>query len=122
MKFDWSWFYYFVVIILIREVSITVYRMMVRRKSGEFVPASKLGKVKTTIQCIVGDALLFYIFIMPGKLPPRNWEIFSVMALTMCVTVDSGLRYLLPSCPDGKKRSVIERLVQWVLNPRAGEA
>ncbi len=119
--FRWIWFSLFVAIILLREILITIFRMVVRRKSGDFVPASRLGKLKTTVQCVVGDSLLFYIYIMPGMLPDRNWFIFIVMLATTFVTVDSGLRYLLPRCSDGKKRSVIERLIQSAFGVSARE-
>lgn len=121
IAFRWIWFSLFVAIILVRELLITIFRMIVRRKSGDFVPASKLGKLKTTVQCVVGDSLIFYIYIMPGMLPDHNWFIFTVMLATTFITVDSGLRYLLPRCQDGKKRSVIERLIQSIFGVSARE-
>ena len=117
----WTWFSLFVGVILFREVVITVYRFTVRRKSGVFVPASRLGKMKTTVQCLVGNSILFYMYIYPGRLPQQGWLIFTVMMITLFITVDSGLRYILPSCSDGKKRSVIERLFQWIFGIRARE-
>lgn len=117
----WTWFSLFIIAMLIREVVITVYRFAVRRKSGVFVPASRLGKVKTTVQCLVGNSILFYIYIYPGRPPQEGWLIFTVMMVTLFITVDSGLRYILPSCSDGKKRSVIERLFQWIFGIRARE-
>ncbi|MBN1163089.1 MAG: CDP-diacylglycerol--glycerol-3-phosphate 3-phosphatidyltransferase [Candidatus Krumholzibacteriota bacterium] len=119
--FRWNWFSFFVAVMLFREVLITVFRMRVRRKSGDFIPASRLGKLKTTVQCVVGDSLLFYIFIHPGRQPSHNYFIFALMMLTMFITVDSGLRYLLPCCSDGKKRSALERLIQWIFGVRARE-
>lgn len=112
--FRWPWFSFFVAVILAREILITLYRMIMRRKTGALLPASRLGKIKTTIQCLAGDSMVFFIFIYPARVPERNWIIFSVMAVTMFITVDSGLRYLLPKCSDGKKRSVLERIVQWI--------
>ena len=116
------WFYFFVVVILLREILVTVYRMVVRRKAGVFVPASWLGKIKTTVQCLVGDGMLFYLFIYPAKIPEKYWVVFILMLLTAAITVDSGLRYVLPKCSDGKKRSVIERILQWLPGRRAREA
>jgi CDP-diacylglycerol--glycerol-3-phosphate 3-phosphatidyltransferase len=121
-RFWWSWFTLFVAVILFREIIITVYRMMIHSKSGTLVPASILGKVKTVVQCIVGDILIFYIYIYPGRMPGHRWLIFIAMMITMAITVDSGLRYILPSCADGKKRSVIERLMQWIFGIGAREA
>jgi CDP-diacylglycerol--glycerol-3-phosphate 3-phosphatidyltransferase len=120
--FAWTWFYYFVAVIMLREIIITVYRMIVRRRSGEYVQASKLGKIKTILQSVVGDSLLFYIYFYPGKIPDHYWLIFSVMTIVMFVTVDSGLRYILPRCSDGKKRSVLERVSKWIFGALAREA
>jgi CDP-diacylglycerol--glycerol-3-phosphate 3-phosphatidyltransferase len=121
IRFWWSWFTLFVAVILLREIIITVYRMMIHNRSGTLVPASLLGKVKTVIQYIVGDILIFYIYIYPGRMLGHHWLIFIAMMITMAVTVDSGLRYILPSCADGKKRSVIERLMQWIFGIGARE-
>ena len=120
--FAWNWFYYFVAVIMLRAIIITVYRMLVRRRSGEYIQASRLGKIKTIVQSVVGDLLLFYIYLYPGEIPERNWLIFSVMAVVMFITVDSGLRYILPKCSDGKKRSVLERVSKWIFGVLAGEA
>ncbi len=114
-ELDWQWFNVFVAIILLREFLITIYRMMVRRRFGSFIPASILGKVKTTAQCLVGDLLLFYIYIQGGEPSRHITLIFVTMTLILFITIDSGLRYLLPSCSDGKKRSVLERVYHWIL-------
>ncbi|MBU8922755.1 MAG: hypothetical protein KOO63_13130, partial [Bacteroidales bacterium] len=108
-------------VILLREVLVTMYRIVVRRKAGVFVPASWLGKVKTTVQCLVGDGMLFYLFIYPARIPEKYWVVFALMLVTVTITVDSGLCYVLPKCRDGKKRSVIERILQWLPGKRARE-
>jgi CDP-diacylglycerol--glycerol-3-phosphate 3-phosphatidyltransferase len=117
----WNWFSLFVAIILLRELIITVYRMLVRKRSGMFIPASKLGKTKTLVQCVVCDSILFYIFIHPGRIPSEGWLIFIAMTITLFITIDSGSRYILPSCSDGKKRSIGERLYQLIFGVRARE-
>lgn len=119
--FNWGWFYYFVAVIMLREIIITFYRMRVRRRSGEYIPANRLGKIKTIIQSIVGDTLIFYIFIYPKSIPGNNWLIFSIMTMVVFITIDSGLRYILPRCSDGKKRSVLERISKWVFGVLARE-
>jgi hypothetical protein len=48
--------------------------------------------------------------------------VFAAMTAAVFVTVDSGLRYLLPRCPDGKKRSVTERLLLYLFGIGAREA
>ena len=112
LEFRSSWFSLFVCVILARELLITIFRWRVHEKSGTLVPASLLGKIKTVVQCIVGGAMIFYIYVYPGTIPESRQLIFIAMLLTTIITVDSGLRYVLPSCSDGKKRSVMERLIQ----------
>lgn len=119
--FRWPWFTFFVAIILLREALITIYRVVVRRRSGVLTPASSLGRVKTALQCLVGGFLMFFVFVYPARIPSHSWLIFSLMMLTLFVTVDSGMMYLLPCCSDGKKRSVLERLSQRILGVRARE-
>ena len=120
-RFKWPWFTFFVWLILLREIIITIYRMTKRRRSGVFVPPSRLGKIKTVVQCFVGDSLMFFVFIYPGRIPEQTWLIFFVMMATMFITIDSGMQYILPSCSDGKKRSGLERLAQWIFGVRARE-
>lgn len=115
------WFIFFVTLILLREVSITVYRTIRRKRSGKFTPASAMGRIKTFIQCVVGDGLLFYIFIYPQKVPERSLFLFIILIVTLAVTIDSGMRYLLPRCSDGKRRSLLERLARWIFATRARE-
>jgi CDP-diacylglycerol--glycerol-3-phosphate 3-phosphatidyltransferase len=116
-----TWFTFLVCIIMARELVITIYRWRVNERSGKLVPASQMGKIKTLVQCIVGGSLIFYIYIYPGVVPENYQLIFIAMMLTSFITIDSGLRYLLPSCRDGKKRSVLERLIQHVFGIGARE-
>jgi CDP-diacylglycerol--glycerol-3-phosphate 3-phosphatidyltransferase len=115
------WFSFFVALILLREIAVTVYRTARRQRSGKLTPASMMGRAKTFIQCIVGDGLLFYIFIYPQRVPERNLFLFIIMIVTSSVTIDSGMRYLLPRCRDGKRRSLLERLGRWIFAMRARE-
>jgi CDP-diacylglycerol--glycerol-3-phosphate 3-phosphatidyltransferase len=115
------WFSFFVALILLREILVTVYRTVRRKRSGKLTPASTMGRVKTFIQCVVGDGLLFYIFIHPQRVPERNLFLFIIMIVTISVTLDSGMRYLLPRCSDGKRRSLLERLGRWIFATRARE-
>jgi CDP-diacylglycerol--glycerol-3-phosphate 3-phosphatidyltransferase len=117
----WLWFSIFVSIILAREFAITVYRMVIRKRSGHFTKASIFGKIKTTVQCLVGDMMLFYIFVMGRDLSNHKNLIFVLMLITLFVTVDSGFRYILPSCSDGKRKSLTERIYQWIIRLRARE-
>ncbi|HMA75816.1 MAG TPA: CDP-diacylglycerol--glycerol-3-phosphate 3-phosphatidyltransferase [Candidatus Krumholzibacteriaceae bacterium] len=115
LELHWSWFSLFVSIILLREMTITVYRRIIRKKYGRFIKANIFGKIKTTVQSIVGDAMLFYIFVIEADPSSHSVVIFISMLITLFVTVDSGIRYILPSCSDGKKKSLTERIYQWIL-------
>jgi CDP-diacylglycerol--glycerol-3-phosphate 3-phosphatidyltransferase len=118
---DFIWFTFFVGLLLLREIVITGYRTVRRKRSGKLTPASMMGRIKTFIQCIVGDGLLFYIFIYPQKVPGRSLFLFIIMIVTLSVTLDSGMRYLLPKCSDGKRRSLLERLGRLIFATRARE-
>ncbi len=116
-----GWFSYFVVLILLRETALTVYRVIRRKRSGTFTPASMLGRVKTFAQCLVGNGLLLHIYVYPAKLPEQSIFLFIIMIVLLSLTLDSGMRYLLPRCSDGKQRSGFERLARWMFGIRARE-
>jgi CDP-diacylglycerol--glycerol-3-phosphate 3-phosphatidyltransferase len=115
------WFSFFVALILFRETALTIYRVIRRKRSGTFTPASMLGRVKTFVQCLVGNGLLLYIYVYPAKLPEHSLFLFIIMIVTLSLTLDSGMRYLLPRCSDGKQRSGFERLARWIFGIRARE-
>jgi len=121
-EMDTPWFTLFVAVIVLREIVITAYRMVLHRRSGTLLAASVMGKAKTVVQCVVGCGLMFYIYIYPGRVPGSMTAVFAAMTAAVFVTVDSGLRYLLPRCPDGKKRSVTERLLLYLFGIGAREA
>ncbi|MCK4351658.1 MAG: CDP-alcohol phosphatidyltransferase family protein [Candidatus Krumholzibacteria bacterium] len=116
-----GWFSLFVVLILIRETALTIYRVIRRKRSGTFTPASMLGRLKTFVQCLVGNGLLLYIYVYPAKLPEQSLFLFIIMTVMLSLTLDSGMRYLLPRCSDGKQRSGFERLARWIFRIRARE-
>lgn len=78
----WWWV---TLMILVREVGITLLRFVVIRYG--VIPASKGGKLKTMLQVI---AIGFYI--LPGPLDPLRW---ATMAAALAVTVVTGLDYLV---------------------------
>lgn len=78
------------VVIVVRELGITFWRMYQLRR-GLVVPASKGGKVKTTLQAV---AVALYLMPLPGwLLLPRSL----VMLAAVAVTVITGVQYLLDS-------------------------
>lgn len=78
------------VVILIRELGITVWRVF-QLKAGHVVPASKGGKIKTTLQAL---AVSLYLIPLPHWL---DFPIFLVMFAAVVVTVWTGAQYLLDS-------------------------
>ncbi|MBO2446657.1 CDP-diacylglycerol--glycerol-3-phosphate 3-phosphatidyltransferase [Actinomadura barringtoniae] len=78
----WWWV---TIVILVREIGITLMRFVVIRYG--VIPASKGGKLKTTLQMA---AITFYI--LPGPLDPLRW---ATMAAALIVTVVTGLDYVL---------------------------
>lgn len=77
-----------VLIIATREVAISVYRVLVGAK-GVSVPASRLAKVKTTVQQF---AVAFAL--MPLTARDATWLWQSLLWLAVVLTVVSGVHYL----------------------------
>ena len=82
-RFSW----WIVAIIMVREVGITVFRLVVIRDG--VIPASKGGKLKTLTQ---NFGVGFYILPLPEALfPVRD----SLMALAVVLTIWSGIDYIV---------------------------
>lgn len=79
-RFPW----WIVIVILVREIGITIFRLLVIRDG--VIPASKGGKIKTTLQSFgVG----FYILPLPDYLYPfRDGFIYIAIALTIWTGID----------------------------------
>lgn len=78
------------VVIVVRELGITFWRMYQLRR-GLVVPASKGGKIKTTLQAV---AVALYLMPLPDWLHvPRTL----VMLAAVAVTVVTGIQYFLDS-------------------------
>jgi CDP-diacylglycerol---glycerol-3-phosphate 3-phosphatidyltransferase len=78
------------VVILVREFGITVWRMVMLRR-GLVVPASKGGKIKTTLQAV---AVALYLLPLPSWMDLPTWL---VMLAAVVVTVWTGVQYLIDS-------------------------
>ncbi|MFC5180981.1 CDP-diacylglycerol--glycerol-3-phosphate 3-phosphatidyltransferase [Actinomadura harenae] len=79
----WWWV---TIAILVREIGITLLRFVVIRYG--VIPASKGGKLKTTLQIL---AIGLYVLPLPGFLQPVAWV---TMAAALIVTVVTGVDYL----------------------------
>jgi CDP-diacylglycerol---glycerol-3-phosphate 3-phosphatidyltransferase len=84
------------VVILVREIGITLMRFVVIRYG--VIAASRGGKLKTMLQVIA-----IGLYIMPGPIDPLRW---AVMGAAVVVTVVTGLDYVLKAWrlwADGRK-------------------
>ncbi|MCP2338864.1 CDP-diacylglycerol--glycerol-3-phosphate 3-phosphatidyltransferase [Actinomadura rupiterrae] len=79
----WWWV---TIAILVREIGITLLRFVVIRYG--VIPASKGGKLKTTLQIL---AIGLYVLPLPGFVQPVAWV---AMAAALIVTVVTGVDYL----------------------------
>lgn len=78
------------VVVLVREIGITVYRMSIVHR--EIHAASWGGKVKTTVQSV---AVAFAIAPFPAILGGWfNWVNISLMAAAVVLTITTGVEYL----------------------------
>ncbi|MEV0150086.1 MULTISPECIES: CDP-diacylglycerol--glycerol-3-phosphate 3-phosphatidyltransferase [unclassified Nonomuraea] len=71
-------------VILGRELGITVLRLMLIRRA--VIPASYGGKVKTVLQIAA-----IVLYILPGVYDPLRW---TVMGVALLVTVGTGIDYV----------------------------
>jgi len=80
------------VVILVREVGITVYRFIVI--SDGVVAASRGGKLKTVVQAVAISVALAPLWTIPGFEPWIYWFDGILMTLAVVLTVATGLEYL----------------------------
>jgi len=84
----WWWV---TVIIVVRELGITIWRLVVVTKV--VVPASKTGKLKTLAQAVAISLFLVPLFTVVGDWV--LWLNWTVMAVAFALTVYSGIEYLV---------------------------
>ncbi|AYG04536.1 CDP-diacylglycerol--glycerol-3-phosphate 3-phosphatidyltransferase [Gryllotalpicola protaetiae] len=82
----WWWV---TIVILVREVGITVYRFAVIR--GGVIPASRGGKLKTVAQAVAISFALVPLWVPLGDWV--HWVNWVLMAIALVLTVVSGLDY-----------------------------
>ena len=88
------------VVILVREIGITVLRFAVLRHG--VVPASRGGKLKTLVQ-----AVAIGLFVLPLHNWPAPWltAAWSVMWVAIVLTVLTGVDYVVSAVKDSRARS-----------------
>ncbi|WP_344792296.1 CDP-diacylglycerol--glycerol-3-phosphate 3-phosphatidyltransferase [Gryllotalpicola daejeonensis] len=83
----WWWV---TIVILVREIGITVYRFAVIR--GGVIPASRGGKLKTVAQAIAISLALVPLWVPLGDWV--HWVNWVFMGIALVLTIISGLDYL----------------------------
>lgn len=86
------------VVILVREIGITVFRFIVIR--DRVIPASKGGKLKTVLQAVAVTLALFPLWNLLG--PGMHWVNGILMTAAVLATVVSGLDYLRVAAKHGR--------------------
>ncbi len=79
------------VLVLGREISVTVVRFLVIRHG--VMPAGRGGKLKTVLQAVALSLLVAPLWVLPGEALWR-WVAYVVLAAAVLVTVATGLDYL----------------------------
>ena len=82
-------------VIILREMSVTLLRMIAANKEGIVISAAWLGKVKTTVQMTV-----IVIILLEPLLPATNMVMSYIMVTAMLVlTLWSGINYFKAYIP-----------------------
>jgi len=84
----WWWV---TIVILAREVGITVFRLAVVR--DRVIPASRSGKLKTIVQAVAVSFYLVPVWLLLGDW--MHWFNAVLMGVAVIVTVVSGVEYLV---------------------------
>lgn len=100
----WWWF---TAVVILREVAVTLLRMYLLR-SGVVLPASKGGKIKTSLQI-----LMVFLWMLAGICYPFNTQVgvvimylaIAVLIATFVATVLSGLVYFLDAHDNQKEQA-----------------
>jgi len=79
-------------LILVREIGITVFRAIVL--ADRVIPASRGGKLKTTVQAVAISAAMLPLWVLPGFDPWIFWVDGALMTLATILTVVTGVDYL----------------------------
>ena len=85
-----------VVVILSREIVVTIFRILVVAKNGDVISANKWGKYKTVTQLsVISMSLVLLIFFKDTQLVIQRYgPIYFMMYLPVVLTVASGIEFL----------------------------
>src|SRR5690625_4786723 len=88
------------VVILVRELGITVLRLIVVKRG--VIPASRGGKLKTVVQIV---AIGLYILPLEHLAPWMPWLAHITMGIAVVLTVVTGAHYIYRAAVLGRRRS-----------------
>lgn len=88
------------IVILVRELGITVLRLVVVRRG--VIPASRGGKLKTVVQIV---AIGLYILPLEHLAPWLPWLAHITMGIAVVLTVVTGAHYIYRAAVLGRRRS-----------------
>lgn len=95
----WWWV---TIVILVREVGITIFRFAVLSK--KVIPASRGGKLKTVVQSVAISLFLLPLWVVVGEW--IHYVNYAVMALALLLTVVTGLDYLWQAWRGNRRQAV----------------
>jgi len=90
------------IVILVREIGITVYRFLALR--DRVIAASWLGKLKTVVQAVAISFALFPFWQFLGQWV--NWVNAVLIVLALVLTVFSGIEYLWQAWKAGRAKVI----------------
>ncbi|TFC97799.1 MULTISPECIES: CDP-diacylglycerol--glycerol-3-phosphate 3-phosphatidyltransferase [Cryobacterium] len=93
----WWWV---TVVILVREIGITVFRFVMLR--DRVIPASRGGKLKTLLQSVAISLALLPLWLVFGEW--IYWVSWTAMALALMLTVITGIDYLVAARRENRRR------------------
>ncbi|UDF14655.1 CDP-diacylglycerol--glycerol-3-phosphate 3-phosphatidyltransferase [Antiquaquibacter oligotrophicus] len=94
----WWWV---TIVILVREIGITVFRFSVLR--DRVIPASRGGKLKTIFQSVAISLFLLPLATVVG--PWILWVNYVAMAIALVLTVVTGADYLIQAWRGNRRRA-----------------
>jgi len=89
------------IVILLREVGITVFRFVMLR--DRVIPASRGGKLKTLAQSVAISLALLPLWLVFGDVP-MHWVNTIAMSIAFILTVVSGIDYLVAAWRENTRK------------------
>ncbi len=82
------------ILILLREIAITLLRDFALRRRNVLIASSRLGKVKMAVQSLLGSLIIIYGYFFTDEFDIPVYLIASAMMLILAVTYFSAYQYI----------------------------